>query len=97
MNNIKLESHGYTIVNDTIAALRLIKNSSRKGGIDKFPITRKWLIISLNHMQSTKSQRKGKMKKRNFKLQKKLLQLLLRQESKSFKQFEMKLKSVSCK
>ena len=46
MNNIKLESHGYTIVNDTIAALRLIKNSSRKGGIDKFPLTRKWLYYS---------------------------------------------------
>ena len=46
MNNIKLESHGYTIVNDNIAALRLIKNSIRKGGIDKCPETGKWLNYS---------------------------------------------------
>ena len=47
MNKIMLESHGYTIDNDTIAALRLVKNSIRKeGGVDKFPITRKLLNYS---------------------------------------------------
>ena len=48
MNKIMLESHGYTIDNDTIAALRLVKNSIRKeGGVDKFPMTRKLLNYSL--------------------------------------------------
>ena len=48
MNKIMLESHGYTIDNDTIAALRLVKNSIRKeGGVDKFPTTRKLLNYSL--------------------------------------------------
>ena len=42
MNKIMLESHGYTIDNDTVSALRLVKDSIRKeGGMDKFPITRK--------------------------------------------------------
>ena len=44
VNNIMLESHGYSIDSDTIAAL---KDSIRKeGGVDKFPITRKLLNYS---------------------------------------------------
>ena len=44
MNKIMLESHGNTIDNATIAALRLVKDFIRKeGGIDEFPITRKLL------------------------------------------------------
>ena len=31
VNKIMLESHGYTIDNETIAALRLVKDSIRKG------------------------------------------------------------------
>ena len=47
MNKIMLESHGNTIDNDTIAALRLVKDFIRKeGGIDKFLITRKLLNYS---------------------------------------------------
>ena len=47
MNKIMLESHGNTIDNDTIAALRLVKDFIRKeGSIDKFPITRKLLNYS---------------------------------------------------
>ena len=39
MKKIMLESHGYAIDNDAIAALRLVKDSIRKeGGMDKFPI-----------------------------------------------------------
>lgn len=42
MNKIMLESHDYTIDNDTIVALRLVKDSIRKkGGMNKFLITRK--------------------------------------------------------
>ena len=42
-----LESNGYTIDNDTIADLRLVKDSIRKeGGVDTFPITRKLLNYS---------------------------------------------------
>ena len=40
-----LESHGYTIDNDAIPALRLVKDSIRKWH-DKFPITRKLLNYS---------------------------------------------------
>ena len=48
VENIMLESPGYTIGNDTIAALRLVKDSIRKkGGMDKFPITRKLHSYSL--------------------------------------------------
>ena len=44
MNMIMLESHGYIISNDIIAALRLVKESVRKeAGVDKFPITGKLL------------------------------------------------------
>ena len=47
MNKIMLESQGNTIDNDTIAALRLVKDFIRKeGSIDKFPITRKLLNYS---------------------------------------------------
>ena len=47
MNKIMLESHGNTIDNDIIAALRLVKDFIRKeGGIDKFLITRKQLNYS---------------------------------------------------
>ena len=47
MNNIMLESHGYTIDNDTMAALRLVKDSIRKeGGVHKFLITKKLLKYS---------------------------------------------------
>ena len=94
VENIMLESPGYTIGNGTIAALRLVKDSIRKkGGMDKFPISRKLHSYSLNHLQSSGSishQRVGKMKEKEISnCRKKLLQLLLRQESKS-------LKSASC-
>ena len=47
MNKIMLESDGNTIDNDTIAALRLVKDFIRKeGSIDKFLITRKLLNYS---------------------------------------------------
>ena len=45
-NKIMLEFHGYTIDNVTIAALRLVKDSIQKGGVDKFPITRKLINYS---------------------------------------------------
>ena len=88
VENIMLESPGYTIGNGTIAALRLVKDSIRKkGGMDKFPISRKLHSYSLNHLQSNGSishQRVGKMKEKEISnCRKKLLQLLLRQESKS--------------
>ena len=102
MNKILLESHGYTTDNDTVATLRVVKDSTRKeGGVDKFPITRKLLDYFFNHMQSTRSifhQVEGKMKKKEIsKFIKKLLQLLLRHESKNLKQLEIKLKSACCK
>ena len=102
MNKILLESHGYTTDNDTVATLRVVKDSIRKeGGVDKFPITRKLLDYFFNHMQSTRSifhQVEGKMKKKEIsKFIKKLLQLLLRNESKNLKQLEIKLKSACCK
>ena len=44
MNKIMLESDGYIIGNDIIAALRLVKDSVRKeAGVHKFPITGKLL------------------------------------------------------
>ena len=46
INKIMLESHGYTIDNVTIAALRLVKDSIQGGGVDKFPITRKLINYS---------------------------------------------------
>ena len=47
INKIILESRWYRVDSDTIAALRLIKDSIRKeGGMDKFPITRKLLNYS---------------------------------------------------
>ena len=47
VNKIMLESHGYTIDNDTIAALRLVKDSiKREGGEENFPITRKLIKYS---------------------------------------------------
>ena len=47
VNKIMLESHGYTIDNDTIAALRLVKDSiKREGGVENFPITRKLIKYS---------------------------------------------------
>ena len=47
MNKIMLEHHCYTIDNDAIDALRLVKDSIRKeGGVDKCPVTRKLLNYS---------------------------------------------------
>ena len=44
VNKIMLEAHGWTIQNDTIAALRLVKDAIRQhGGATEFPITRKLL------------------------------------------------------
>ena len=44
VNKIMLEVHGWTIQNDTIAALRLVKDAIRQhGGATEFPITRKLL------------------------------------------------------
>ena len=40
INNVLLESHGYTMQNDTISVLRFIKDElNRVGGILNFPIT----------------------------------------------------------
>ena len=44
INKILLESHGYTIANDTVSALRLVKDMiHRHGGVCKFPMTNKLL------------------------------------------------------
>ena len=67
MNKIMLKSHGYSIDNDTIAALRLVKDFIRKEGVDKFLITRKLLNYAFKYMQSTGNishQREGKMKEK---------------------------------
>ena len=75
MNKIMLESHGYTIDNDTIAALILVKDSIRKeGGVDKFPITRKLLNYSFKsyakYQVDLASKRREDEIERNLKLQK---------------------------
>lgn len=49
INKIMLDAHGYTLDNDTIAALRLVKDAIlRFGGIDKFPVTRKLIKSSFS-------------------------------------------------
>ena len=74
MNKIMLESHGYTIGNNTMAALRLVEDSIRKGGVDKFPITRKLVNYSFKsyakYQEYLASKRREDERERNLKLQK---------------------------
>ena len=47
INKIMLDAHGYTLDNDTIAALRLVKDAIRRsGGVEKFPVTKKLINSS---------------------------------------------------
>ena len=67
MNKILLESHGYTTDNDTVATLRVVKDSIRKeGGVDKFPITRKYA----KYQEHLPSSRREDEKERNLKIHK---------------------------
>ena len=86
MNKIMLKSHGYSIDNDTIAALRLVKDFIRKeGGVDKFLITKK--LLNYSFKSYAKYQEYLTSKRREDE----------RERKQSLKQFEMELKSVSCK
>ena len=85
MNKIMLKSHGYSIDNDTIAALRLVKDFIRKEGVDKFLITRKLLNYAFKSYAKYREYLASKRREDE------------RERKQSLKQFEMELKSVSCK
>ena len=85
VNKIMLKSHGYSIDNDTIAALRLVKDFIRKEGVDKFLITRKLLNYAFKSYAKYREYLASKRREDE------------RERKQSLKQFEMELKSVSCK
>ena len=93
INKIMLEFHGYTIDNVTIAALRLVKDSIQKGGVDKFPITRKLINYSFKSYakyQEYLTAKRGEQERVNA------LEVL-KQENRSLKPSKIKSKNASCK
>jgi len=102
INKIMLESHGYTIDNDTIAALRLVKDTIQKeGGVDQFPITKKLINYSFQsyakYQEYLAANREKQKRLDMLKLQKEIAVSAAEVRRQELETLEKEIENVKCK